>query len=421
MTTLDKSRNPLATPPVSVALVVEGLADEGGTEAQAVGIAVRLAGRGHRVVVASRWPLDVEGERVRRLRAAGVEVIAPKWLGASGRLGLSEYNLRRALRLAQAAVANRRMPAWRELVSDPATLAARARDVNAILQRSLRRWIAADHATPALIHVIGRNAVPTMNTLRQLGLPIVFSQFGQFGLEPPDLEAGWLQVDACTADSATATRALAAIQGSEVVWIPSIGGFSQPPTQVPVRATRFVVINRLDSIKRSHVAVAAVAGLPGLRLDLLGDGPERPRLVRLIRDLGATERVVLHGRAGHTEVRRALDRAHGFVLASESEGTPTAVLEAMSRGRPIVTTAVGGTVDLIRDGQEGLFFDGSSEDLADKLRRLNSEPVLAARLGSGARARWEAEFAPSAIVDRYEAVYRQAIGVGSRVGTWGVR
>lgn len=399
-------------PRLSVGLVVEGLADEGGTEAQAVAIAEELAGRGHRVAVASRWPLQTTGERFGRLRQTGaIDILAPKTTGALDRIRPSEYNLRRALRLSQSVIARRRPLSQAEWAADDEILAARNHDVNVILRRKLGAWIAADGTDAVVTHVIGRNAASTVPAIRGLGAALVYTQLGQFGFPSSGIVADRLPVDLCTADSTVGACALALLQGGPVVKIPSIGGFEEEVSRLPSRVDRLVMVNRLDPVKHVDVAITAVADLPGISLDIFGGGQEYERLQNLIQSLGAAGRVALRGPATSTVVREALDRAHAFILCSKSEGTPTAILEAMSRARPVITTAVGGTTDLIREGEEGLFFDGTATDLVDKVRRLTSVPGLGIQLGTSARARWVSEFAPEAIVDRYELVYRRAARV----------
>lgn len=71
-----------------------------------------------------------------------------------------------------------------------------------------------------------------------------------------------------------------------------------------------------------------------------------------------------------------------YVCASRSEGTPNPCLEAAACGVPLVTTRVGNMPELVRDGENGLFFDGSASDLAEKLTRLRDSPPLAAQLAA---------------------------------------
>ncbi|MEO8159612.1 MAG: glycosyltransferase family 4 protein [Betaproteobacteria bacterium] len=71
-----------------------------------------------------------------------------------------------------------------------------------------------------------------------------------------------------------------------------------------------------------------------------------------------------------------------YVCASRSEGTPNPFLEAAACGVPLVTTRVGNMPELVRDGENGLFFDGSPADLAAKITLLRDAPLYASQLAA---------------------------------------
>ena len=82
------------------------------------------------------------------------------------------------------------------------------------------------------------------------------------------------------------------------------------------------------------------------------------------------------------------------------------VLEAMAAGRAVVATAVGGTPELIEDGESGLLVPRHDPAaLAAAIERLLDDPALAARLGAAARRRVQTRFAPEASVERLLALY----------------
>ncbi|MGH9124830.1 MAG: glycosyltransferase [Acidimicrobiales bacterium] len=389
-------------------IVGESLPDYGGSGANQTALALILAGNGHRVAFASRWPVDRAGERVRSLRAAGVALLVPKFTGATGAFFPSEYTVRRSIRLAEAVLRNRAMGSVRD---DPATVEQRERDVHAILRRRIAHWLRRQRPASPVIHVIGRETTPVMSPLRGLGVPLVFTELGQLlnlGLDATTVTPA--EADAYSADSREAARVLERLEGSAIRFIPGLGGFPEPTTPVPEVASRFVVTSRLEPVKQVHLAVEAVAQVPGVRLDIHGDGSARSRVDDAVSDLHLSDRVTVHGMSNRNAVKAALDRAHGFVVTSlPSEGTPVAILEAMSRGRPVVTTAVWGIPDIVADGAEALFHDSSPSDLAAQLTRLATEPGLARRVGEAARRRWESELTQAVTAGAYEALYRDAI------------
>lgn len=397
---------------LAVAIVMEGLSDEGGSEAQATALAELLARNGHATLLASRWPLPAGGDRVARLRAAGVDIVTPKWVTTGpNRMAPSAYNARRAIRAAQFAARRRTIPTPDLLRRDPEVLETRDHDVRAILTRKLRRWVRRQHPSPCVVHVLARHSAALLPDLTPLGFPVVYSELGQadFYLGPGGAMAR-LGVDALTADSSEGARLLEMSEGQPVQVIPSIGGFPGRTIPASPHARRFVMVNRLHPAKRVDLALRAAALLsPPASLKILGSGPQANALSELIAELGLQGSACLRGALGRREVEEALDEADAFVLASETEGTPTAVLEAMSRGRAVVAAPVGGVPDLVRHGSEGLLFDGTVDGLAAALRRLVDEEGLARRLGEAARRRWLDEFSAEQIAHRYETVYRHVL------------
>jgi glycosyltransferase involved in cell wall biosynthesis len=124
----------------------------------------------------------------------------------------------------------------------------------------------------------------------------------------------------------------------------------------------------------------------------------------------------LSGRQGNVEWGGWLDEAAKrqqfaaaaiFVLPSISEGLPVALLEAMSWGRAIVATRVGGVPDVVEDGQEALLVEpGDPAALAAALERLLGDAALRARLGAAA-ARRAAAMSEEAIWGQLDALYRE--------------
>lgn len=111
-----------------------------------------------------------------------------------------------------------------------------------------------------------------------------------------------------------------------------------PPASEDHREQLIVSVGRLVPQKRHDDVIRAFAAIsnehPYWRLEIVGDGPERPALEQLITDLGVADRVVLRGHV--TDMRGALLRARLFVLASSYEGTSNAVVEALMANVPVV-------------------------------------------------------------------------------------
>jgi len=95
-----------------------------------------------------------------------------------------------------------------------------------------------------------------------------------------------------------------------------------------------------------------------------------------------------------------------FVLPSWIEGLPVTVLEAMAHAKPVVATPVGGTAELVADGETGLLVPPRDPArLAEAISKLVADPELRGRLGRAGRERVEREFSESAMTRRVLEVY----------------
>lgn len=164
-------------------------------------------------------------------------------------------------------------------------------------------------------------------------------------------------------------------------------------------------VGRLHPGKGPDVALRAFAAAPrDATLVFIGDGPARGSLETLAESLGVNGRVRFAGRVpGAGRLLRSLD---AFLMSSWSEGTPMVILEAMSAGVPIVTTAVGGIPDVVSAAEAVLVPAGDVGGLCRGLSSVLEDPEGAAQRARAAGRRVETEFAVGPWVERYEAIYR---------------
>jgi glycosyltransferase involved in cell wall biosynthesis len=168
---------------------------------------------------------------------------------------------------------------------------------------------------------------------------------------------------------------------------------------------------RLDEQKGHPVLLRAAAELPEVEFVLAGEGPERGSLEALATELGIVERVRFLGY--RDDIPRLLAACDIFALPSLYEGSSLAVLEAMAARRPVVSSAIGGTDELIDDGADGLLVaPGDAAALAAALRRLLDDPGLRESFAARARERVERDFTPAAMVRRVEAIYAELLADG---------
>lgn len=145
---------------------------------------------------------------------------------------------------------------------------------------------------------------------------------------------------------------------------------------------------------------------PQARFVLVGDGPLRPEIERLIERLGLRARFQLLGfRQDVHRIYAALDL---FVLSSLWEGMPYAVLEAMAAGLPVVATDVPGTRDAIIDGATGLLAQIEDEaDIAAKLMHLLADDKLRHEMGERARRMVSERYTADRFIRRLQALYEE--------------
>ncbi|WPL18301.1 GDP-mannose-dependent alpha-(1-6)-phosphatidylinositol monomannoside mannosyltransferase [Thiorhodovibrio winogradskyi] len=176
---------------------------------------------------------------------------------------------------------------------------------------------------------------------------------------------------------------------------------------------RLVTVGSLIPRKRLETilnALAHSAAPQDSQLRIIGDGPDRRALEQLAAELGISARVDFVGSLAPEQVAAQLQWADTFVFASESEGRPNVILEAMAAGLPIMATDIPGVTELLEPDAGCLYPVGEVAALADGLAHLHANPAFALRLGSHARQRIEQSgLSWTAAGERYAELYRQAL------------
>jgi len=160
-------------------------------------------------------------------------------------------------------------------------------------------------------------------------------------------------------------------------------------------------------VKGFEEMLAAFADVCGSRpswLVLVGDGPYRPTVERLMVDHGLQARVRLLGR--RTDVPALLKMADAFLFCSRTEGLPNALLEAMAAGLPVVATDAPGCRDLVVDGETGLIARaGDPEAISGRLSRLLSDRGEMRRLGKQGQRFVRDHLNADNLATRWESLY----------------
>ncbi len=149
---------------------------------------------------------------------------------------------------------------------------------------------------------------------------------------------------------------------------------------------RLLYVGRLKAYKRIELLLDMLIELPGVTLDIAGQGDHGETLADEITRRGLTGRVRAHGFVDDATKARLYQEAWLHVTASASEGWSLTVMEAALCGTPSAALAVGGLRESIVDGQTGVLAS-SPADLTRKVSQLIADHELRERLGAGARER----------------------------------
>jgi sugar transferase (PEP-CTERM/EpsH1 system associated) len=179
-----------------------------------------------------------------------------------------------------------------------------------------------------------------------------------------------------------------------------------------VDAPIVIQIARLDYLKDHATAVRSMARVvrekPAARLLLVGEGPEERSIRTQVEQLGLGGSV--HFLGLRKDVARLLQAADLFLLSSISEGIPLTVIEAMCAGLPVVCTQVGGTAEVVIDGETGLLAPaGDDAAIAGAMLRLIGDPARRQMMGDAGRQRARQLFSETTMVEHYAGLYEEML------------
>lgn len=171
----------------------------------------------------------------------------------------------------------------------------------------------------------------------------------------------------------------------------------------PTKSNKIVSAGSLVKIKGHDILIRAVKLLVQegyvLECEIIGEGPQRKKLEKLINELGVNDIVRLAGAKPQTYVYNALKESAIFVLSSrvdeegDRDGVPVVLMEAMASGRPCVSTKVSGIPELVIDGKTGILVEQDNpHELAQAIRKILENHQLAENMGKAGRERVEKAF-----------------------------
>ena len=193
-------------------------------------------------------------------------------------------------------------------------------------------------------------------------------------------------------------------------------------TKTIITVSRLVPKNRIDLLIRAFGRLKETAASRSgpetspIRLQIIGDGPEKESLKKLAVDIGVGGDTRFLGAISNEEIPRYLAESDIFVRPSDSEGMGIAFVEALAAGVPAIGTAVGGIRDVIEDGKTGLLAErGDENDIAEKMARLiDDEPFRQSMIAAG-EEKVKREFDWDAIALSYRRIFQQAFDTKKRI------
>lgn len=170
-----------------------------------------------------------------------------------------------------------------------------------------------------------------------------------------------------------------------------------PADFVPFETARLVCVGRFFPSKGQDVLLRALAILrkqvPQIHVEFIGAGPEKSSFEKLARNLGVEGHCTFSSQLPHDEVLKKMAGAVCTVVPSRHEAFGLVNIESMAMGTPVVASAVGGIVEIVRDGKDGFLVPPNDpEKLAERLLALVSNPRLRSELGCNARQRFLSHF-----------------------------
>jgi glycosyltransferase involved in cell wall biosynthesis len=186
------------------------------------------------------------------------------------------------------------------------------------------------------------------------------------------------------------------------------------PTAAPPPGLSVLSVGNLIPSKGHALLLRAFAdispGFPACRLEIIGEGSERRRLVHLARDLGISERVTFHDRQSREAVAQAMRACAIFALPSSYEGLGCVYLEAMASGKPVIGCRGQGIDEVIEEGKNGfLISPGNQAELAECMRVLLLNEAFRRRIGAAARERILQRYTLEHQAGRLAQLYRECV------------
>jgi glycosyltransferase involved in cell wall biosynthesis len=239
-----------------------------------------------------------------------------------------------------------------------------------------------------------------------------------FRLVGPLVSPVWHRAETVTAVSRFVAGLAAKAYGVKPIVVPN-GVPLVATSTVPIHSgTRILMVGRLSIQKNPLLAIQALAlvGEMDWSLDVIGDGPLRPEMEALARSEGIDDRVTVHGWQSEAQVAARMATSDILLLTSLQEGFPMVAIEALQWGLAIVSSRIGGMLDIVEEGRNGFLCELAAAAFAERLRQLLAAPTLLNAMRRASRE-MAAQFDIEKTVATYESILEaNRLKTGGRSG-----
>jgi glycosyltransferase involved in cell wall biosynthesis len=424
-------------------MILPDFQELGGMEEYAVTLAVGLRQKNHAVSVLSTAWVEPHNQYLQRMRENGVDYFSlPKWVSYP----ISDWNTKEkiasllvflaapaawiaaiALSFVRAQSFSKSLTSAKHWLRNKAMRALTPDRRKPFVRLMLSWW--KKTWRPEILHIQGytNSLLFVIDWAYAKALPVIYEEH-----QTPDARFDWWdgfhksinKADVVVAVSETSAEALRSICGVTkpiVVQGPLVpdpiaseGMKSLASSSDP--SLRLTTLARLYGTKGLSYLLEALAEVrkkyPHVEARIYGDGPLRADLIAHAQTLGLDGESILVGAfTGREQLARIMADTDVFVMPSILEGQPVALVEAMSYGKPIIATTVGGIPELITDGENGLLCPPHDPvSLAEKIAILVENTALRDALANSARKSYErGPFQPSAVCENFLSVYDRVL------------
>ncbi|MCR4369148.1 MAG: glycosyltransferase family 4 protein [archaeon] len=170
---------------------------------------------------------------------------------------------------------------------------------------------------------------------------------------------------------------------------PEKSGFWRKRFNIPKNATVFVHVSYLAPVKNPllivQAASLAVQKNPEMHFLIVGEGPLRQAMEKMVKTNGLSKKFTFTGEATHSQIRNYFSFSNVHIMSSLREGTPLVIMEAAAAGLPTIATRAGGIPEIVLDGHNGFLVEQeNAAQMAEKMLEI-SDPKILKRMSRSSR------------------------------------